>query len=222
MRAKIIYEPGSKYLYSDLSMITLQLIIEKITGKSLDKYLKANVFDPLEMTRTMYNPPEKLWGECMPTEVDNYWRMDTLQGKVHDETAYLLGGVAGHAGVFSTAEDISKLIFTLLNHGQYKGKQLFSVETVENWTTKQSEQSTRGLGWDTKSREKSSAGHYFSMRSFGHTGFTGTSVWADKESGLFVVLLTNRVYPTRKNRKIIKFRPVIHDAIVKATEYFSE
>ncbi|RMD48778.1 MAG: hypothetical protein D6830_06200, partial [Ignavibacteria bacterium] len=149
---------------------------------------------------------------------DNYWRMDTLQGKVHDETAYMLEGVAGHAGLFSTAKDISHLIKTLLNNGQYKGKIIFDENTVEEWTTKQSNQSTRALGWDTKSENKSSAGHYFSLSSFGHTGFTGTSVWADKKSGLFVILLTNRVFPTRANRKIIQFRPIIHDAIFNAVK----
>lgn len=216
MNTKLEYEPGTKYVYSDLGMITLQQIIERLAGKGLDEFLTEKLFSKLNMKHTMYNPPEEIKKLCMPTEVDNYWRMDTIQGKVHDETAYLLNGVAGHAGLFSTAEDISHLIFTLLNKGKFEGKQIFNSKTVENWTTKQTDQSTRGLGWDTKSKDKSSAGHFFSMKSFGHTGFTGTSVWADKENGLFVILLTNRVYPTRANRKIIKFRPVIHDAIYKA------
>jgi CubicO group peptidase (beta-lactamase class C family) len=146
--------------------------------------------------------------------VDDYWRHELVKGKVHDENAYMLGGVAGHAGLFSTAEDISKVMFTLLNDGKYKGKQIYDPKIVETWTTKQTDQSTRGLGWDTIDLEGySSAGHSFSKNSFGHTGFTGTSVWADKDSKLFIILLTNRVYPTRKNRKISQFRPVLHNTI---------
>ena len=218
MNVSLDFPPGAKYQYSDLGMITLQKIIEKITGTTIDKFLKKRVFKPLGMNHTMYNPPPKYWYYCMPTERDNYWRMEQMKGKVHDEAAYLLGGVAGHAGLFSTASDVAKLVYTVLNKGRYGDKQIFKASTVENWTTKQTSQSSRGLGWDTKSPQHSSAGHYFSMHSFGHTGFTGTSVWADKDNDLFVVLLTNRVYPTRKNRKIIKFRPVIHDAIFLATD----
>ncbi len=216
MRIKLDFPPGAKYQYSDLGMITLQKVIEKITGTTLDKFLYKNVFKPLKMTHTMYNPPAKYWYDCVPTEYDNYWRMEQMKGKVHDEAAYLLGGVAGHAGLFSTADDVAKLAYTVLNHGNYGGLQLFKASTVDNWTTKQTSQSTRGLGWDTKSPEHSSFGTKFSLNSFGHTGFTGTSVWANKDKKVLVVLLTNRVYPTRKNRKIIKFRPKIHDAIYDA------
>jgi len=219
MQAKLKFKPGEKYLYSDLGMITLQKVIEKITHTSLDKFLKKRVFSPLEMNHTMYNPPLKYRKLCAPTEIDNYWRMRLMQGEVHDETAYLLGGVAGHAGLFSTAGDIAKLLFTLLNKGNYRGKQIFNPEVIEQWTTKQTKQSSRGLGWDTKSPKHSSAGDLFSQKSFGHTGFTGTSVWVDKLRRVFVVLLTNRVYPTRKNRKILKFRPIIHNAIIKAVDY---
>jgi len=216
MNIKLDFPPGTKYQYSDLGMITLQKVIEKITGTTIDKFLKKRVFKPLGMTHTMYNPSPKYWYYCMPTERDNYWRMELMKGKVHDEAAYLLGGVAGHAGLFSTADDVAKLVYTVLNHGNYGGLQLFKASTVDNWTTKQTQQSTRALGWDTKSPEHSSFGTKFSLNSFGHTGFTGTSVWANKDRDVLVVLLTNRVYPTRKNRKIIKFRPKIHDAIFDA------
>ncbi len=216
MNIHLDFPPGAKYQYSDLGMITLQKIIEKITGTTIDKFLKKRLFKPLGMNHTMYNPPAKYWYYCMPTENDTYWRMEQMKGKVHDEAAYLLGGVAGHAGLFSTASDVAKLVYTVLNHGNYGGLQLFKPSTVDNWTTKQTDQSTRGLGWDTKSRVHSSFGTKFSMNSFGHTGFTGTSVWANKDTKVLVVLLTNRVYPTRKNRKIIKFRPKIHDAIYDA------
>ncbi len=219
MHSKLKFKPGARYLYSDLGMIVLQKVIEKISGEPLNVFLKKNVFQPLGMNRTMFNPPPTLWYYCAPTEIDNYWRMTTMQGKVHDETAYLLNGVSGNAGLFSTTSDIAKLIYTLLNKGVYDGKRLFKASTVKNWTTKQTNQSSRALGWDTKSPKHSSAGTKFSMNTFGHLGFTGTSVWADKDNGLFVVLLTNRVYPTRKNIKIRRFRPVIHNAVYDAVTY---
>lgn len=222
MNAELDYPTGSKYVYSDLGMITLQQIIEKLAGKGLDEYLEEKLFKPMGMNRTMYNPSEEFWYDVLPTEVDDYWRMTTVKAKVHDENAYLLGGVAGHAGLFSTAEDLSKFMQMMLNKGVYKGKRYFKESTVETWTTKQTDQSTRGLGWDTKSEENSSFGTLFSMNSFGHTGFTGTSVWADKDNGVYVVLLTNRVYPTRDNREIVRFRPKVTDAIAEAVLYETE
>lgn len=219
MNIKPEYSVGSKFLYSDLSMITLQKIIEKISGLRLDNFLKVRVFDKLGMTKTMYNPPPELWYFCAPTEKDTYWRMNTMKGKVHDETAYMLNGIAGHAGLFSTAEDLSVFLQMMLQKGKYKDMQIIKESTVDSWTTIQGEQSTRGLGWDTKSETGSSAGKLFSSNSFGHTGFTGTSVWVDKDKKLFAVLLTNRVNPTRANTKIIQFRPKVHDEIVKSIMY---
>lgn len=217
MRDTLIYPIGKEYVYSDLGMITLQQIIERISGRQLNEYLREELFAPLKMNHTMYSPPKGLWKNCAPTEVDNYWRNKTMQGEVHDEAAYLLNGVAGHAGLFSTANDLSVFFQMLRNGGVYNDKRYIKNETIDNWTTVQNaEQSKRGLGWDTKSEEKSSAGHFFSMNSFGHTGFTGTSVWADKDNDVYVILLTNRVYPTRNNPKLIYFRPKIHDAIFKA------
>jgi beta-N-acetylhexosaminidase len=209
-------EPGSKYVYSDLGMITLQKVIEKVSGKSLDKFLDENLFTSLGMTSTMYNPPPELKDNCMPTELDDFWRMRQLQGEVHDERAYMLNGVAGHAGLFSTANDLAKFLQMILQKGNYNGKQYIKPETVEMFTKKQSDQSTRGLGWDTKSPEGSSSGQYFSLLSYGHTGYTGTSVWTDPTKNLFVILLTNRVYPTRNNNKLSRVRPLIHDAIYQA------
>jgi CubicO group peptidase (beta-lactamase class C family) len=220
MNTGLVFEPGTDYKYSDLGMITMQLIIEKITGQTLDEFLKANLFDKLELKRTMYNPPPELWYYCAPTEVDKYWRYTTVKGKVHDENAYLLGGVAGHAGLFSTAEDLSKILFLYLNEGYYKDEQIFRQETIDQWTSRQTVHGDRGYGWGVKSKEGySSAGSKFSPDSFGHTGFTGTSVWVDKQRGLFVILLTNRVYPTRENHKIGQFRPLLHDAVVDAVDY---
>ncbi len=221
MNSKLEYETGSKYVYSDLGMITMQKVIEKIARMPMDQFLKKRIFEPLGMNNTMYNPPKELWDRVVPTEVDNYWRMTTVKGKVHDETAYQLGGVAGHAGLFSTASDLSHIAQTYLNGGTYKDKRIFAEKTIDNWTSKQTNQSTRGLGWDTKSPDGySSAGEAFSVTSFGHTGFTGTSIWVDKEKDLYVILLTNRVYPTRANRKIVYFRPTLHNEIVKSLSYF--
>ncbi|OGU36527.1 MAG: hypothetical protein A2315_01880 [Ignavibacteria bacterium RIFOXYB2_FULL_35_12] len=208
--------PGSKYVYSDLGMITLQKVIERITGQSLDKFLEENLFAPLGMTSTMYNPPTESKDNCMPTELDDFWRMRQLQGEVHDERAYMLNGVAGHAGLFSTANDLAKFLQMILREGNYQGRQYIKPETIELFTKKQSDQSSRGLGWDTKSPEGSSAGKYFSLLSWGHTGYTGTSVWTDPELKTFVILLTNRVYPTRNNNKLSQVRPLIHDAIYRA------
>lgn len=216
MKMELDFERGTKYQYSDLGMIVLQKVIEKITGKGIDEFLKENLFNKLEMKSTFYNPSPKVWYNCVPTEKDNYWRMQLLKGKVHDETAFLLGGVAGHAGIFSTADDLAELMYLYVNDGRVNGEQIFKKETIELFTRRNSEQSSRALGWDTKSDEKSSAGNLFSKNSFGHTGFTGTSIWVDKEKGLFVILLTNRVHPSRDNNKIIQFRPLIHDAIYKA------
>jgi CubicO group peptidase (beta-lactamase class C family) len=214
MNCELDNPPGAKYVYSDLGMITLQKVIERITGKGIDKFLSEKLFKPLGMNDSYYAPPDEVIERCVPTELDDYWRHELVKGKVHDENAYMLGGVAGHAGLFSTADDISKVMFTLLNDGKYNGEQIFDPELIKNWTTKQSEQSTRGIGWDTIDLEGySSAGHKLSKNSFGHTGFTGTSVWADKDEDLFIILLTNRVYPTRKNRKISQFRPVFHSTI---------
>jgi CubicO group peptidase (beta-lactamase class C family) len=216
--SKLIYPTGTKYAYSDLGLITMQKVIEKISGKHLDDFLRENVFKPLKMHSTMYNPPAKLVKDCVPTEVDNYWRMTTMQGKVHDETAYLLGGVAGHAGLFSTAPDLAVFMQMLLNKGSYNGKRYVKASTVNSWTTKQSAQSSRGIGWDTNDKWEAAAGKKFSETTFGHTGFTGTSVFADKERGVVAILLTNRVYPTRNNPRLTARRHSVHDAIIKAID----
>lgn len=207
---------GTKYVYSDLGMITLQQVIERISGKSLDKFLDENLFKPLGMNSTMYNPPPELKEKCMPTEFDDFWRMRQLQGEVHDERAYMLNGVAGHAGLFSTAPDLAIFLQLLLQKGSYEDKQYIKPETIELFIKKQSDQSSRGIGWDTKSPEGSSAGKYFSLLSYGHTGYTGTSVWTDPTKKIFVIFLTNRVYPTRNNSKLFRVRPLVHDAIYKA------
>ncbi len=206
---------GSKTVYSDLNMIVLQKVLEKISGKSLDKFLKERVFGPLQMHRTMYNPPVELYYYCPPTSEKSKGKKRN-KGVVHDGNSFILNGVAGHAGLFSTAEDIAVFAQMMLQKGNYGGKQIIQPLTVEEWTSRQSNESSRALGWDTKSENGSSAGKYLSSRSFGHTGFTGTSIWIDPEKNLFIILLTNRVYPGSKHDEIINFRPVIHNTIIEA------
>lgn len=215
--SKLEFEPGTKTLYSDLGMITLQKIIEKVTGKTLDRFCYDELFAPLGMKNTLFNPPVEMKNRIAPTEIDDYWRNRLVQGEVHDENAFSLGGVAGHAGLFSTARDISVLLQMLLQKGFYQGKQYIKKETVELFTKRESESSTRCLGWGINS-PGSSAGKLFSPVSYGHTGFTGTSVWTDPTRNLIVVLLTNRVYPTRENSKLGNFRPSLHSAIINALE----
>ncbi|MHB1687865.1 MAG: serine hydrolase domain-containing protein [Ignavibacteriaceae bacterium] len=214
----LVYPSGTKMVYSDLNFILMGKIIEKITGEPLDKFCYKNIFKPMGMTNTMFNPPASLISKIAPTEIDNYWRHRLIRGTVHDETSQLLSGVAGHAGLFSTAGDLSKLLQMLLQKGYYKGKRYIKASTVEMFVKKQSDLSSRALGWDTKSSEGSSAGYLFSNLSYGHTGFTGTSLWTDPTRNLFVLFLTNRVYPTRKDLKIMKVRPLVHDAVIRAIE----
>lgn len=203
--------PGTETVYSDWDFILTQLIIERITGMTLDKFLADKVFGPLGMTSTMYTPDStKYFNRIAPTEIDST-RGGLMHGKVHDENAYAMGGVSGHAGLFSTARDLSIFAQMLLNGGQYNGVRIVKPETVARWTSPQSRTSSRALGWDTPSKG-SSAGNYFSARSFGHTGFTGTSLWIDPDRDLFVILLTNRVDPTRNNNKHVPLRRAVADA----------
>ncbi len=217
-KTPLSYEPGSKTVYSDLGFITLAKIVEQVTGKEFDVFCKEEIFIPLQMNSTFFNPPDSLINKIAPTEYDNYWRHKLVWGEVHDETASLLNGVAGHAGLFSTAKDVSNLLQLLLNSGTFNGHQIIKPATVKLFTTRYSDKSTRALGWDTKSGEGSSAGNLFDITSFGHTGFTGTSIWVDPTRELFVVFLTNRVYPTRENKKLYKVRPALHDAVLNALD----
>jgi len=213
------YRTGDSTIYSDLGLITMGKVIEKVTGTTLDRYVDSVFFKPLGMNSTMFNPPRSLWNRIAPTEVDSFWQKTyvPVRGRVHDENAATLGGVSGHAGLFSTASDLAVMMQMLLNGGTYGGVRYLQAETVRQFTSRQSAGSTRGIGWDTKNLTGyTSAGKLFGPRSFGHTGFTGTSVWADPERNLFVILLTNRVYPTRSNTRIFEVRPKVADAVVEA------
>ncbi len=215
--SKLIYKMGDSTVYSDFGFIVLGKIIEKITGFPLDIYLKNEFFEPLGMQNTFYNPSSDILQRVAPTEFDTVWRKKLVQGAVHDETAALLGGVSGHAGLFSTATDLAIFVQMILNGGSYGGVQYIKPETIKLFTERTNLKMKRGLGWDFKTLNRySSAGNLLSNKSFGHTGFTGTSIWIDPERNLFVIFLTNRVHPTRANTKISKLRSDLHDAVIES------
>jgi len=210
------YQPGTKEIYSDLGIILMAEIVERLTGRTLDDLAKSTIFSPLGMKDTMYRPPKKLWPQIAPTEIDNNLRRRLVQGEVHDENAFAIGGVSGHAGLFSTAPDLAAFCQMLLNGGVYAHQRILRRATIAQFTTPQQlSGGARTLGWAVPT-EGGSSGHYFSAHSFGHTGFTGTSIWIDPDRQLFVVLLTNRVHPTRENTKIQQVRPALHDAVMQA------
>jgi CubicO group peptidase (beta-lactamase class C family) len=210
----LAYAPGTKSIYSDWDMILLQLVLERLTGSTLDAFVEQHLFTPLHMTDTRFLPPAELRPRIAPTEVDTL-RGGLLRGIVHDENAWALGGVSGNAGLFSTARDLGVFAQMMLNGGEYNGVRILKSTTIARWTARQGRESSRALGWDTPSAG-SSAGRYFSPRSFGHTGFTGTSIWIDPEKQLYVILLTNRVDPTRANQKHIPLRRAVADAVQQA------
>jgi CubicO group peptidase (beta-lactamase class C family) len=229
----LAYAPGDTTIYSDWDFILAGLIIERITGTSLDQFVATRVWQPLHMGDTGFNPlssgplpadsactaafraDHPLLTRIAVTEMDTAYRHVHVHGIVHDENACALGGVAGHAGLFSSARDVAVFCQMLLNGGEYGGVRLIRPETIARWTARQNRTSSRAVGWDTPS-DRSSAGQYYSPRSFGHTGFTGTSIWIDPERGLFVVLLTNRVDPTRANLRHEALRRDIADAVQSA------
>ncbi len=205
-------------IYSDLGVLLLGEILERRAGRPLDDLVQEEILDPLGLRDTGYLPDPALRDRIAPTEPDD-WRGRLPHGEVHDENTHALGGVAPHAGLFGTARDVAAFAQAMLNGGVYAGHRLASAETVALFTRRAElvAGSSRALGWDTPS-DPSSAGRYFSARSYGHTGFTGTSLWIDPELELIVVLLTNRVHPTRDNIAIRRLRPAIHDAIVLAID----
>jgi len=210
------YEPGTRVVYSDLGFILLGFLIERATGRRLDELARDLVFEPLGMRDTMFNPPPQLRGRAAATE---YCRLRgrILRGEVHDENAWFLGGVAGHAGLFSTAADLAVFAQMLLNRGEYGGRRVLSPATVECATRNHTQglNAARGLGWEVN-EGGSSCGDLMSPRAFGHTGFTGTSLWVDPAYDLAVVFLTNRVHPTRENSCLIRARRLVHNAVMAA------
>ena len=227
------YTPGDSTVYSDIGLMTLAFIVEEITRTDLDSFLQSRVFGPLGMQDTGFRPDPSLLPRIAPTEVDTTYRFSHVHGVVHDENAFAMGGVAGHAGLFSSARDMAVLAQTLLNGGSVPActgesgtgipcsasrpgpVRIAAPTSVELFTRRYDSTSSRALGWDTPGRG-SSSGDYFSDRAFGHTGFTGTSIWIDPERDLFVVLLTSRTNPTRSNSKHVPLRRAVHDAVALA------
>lgn len=207
--------PGTTTLYSDLGFITLGRIVETITRHSLEANFRQRFAVPLGMSRTCFNPPASLLAGIAPTEQDTAWHLGRKQPLVHDRNAALLRGIAGHAGVFSTTGDLAIYINMLMQGGISNGKRYFKPETVRQFTSR-SGNAPRALGWDLRSPGSgSSAGNLFSLSSWGHLGFTGTSIWVDPEKELAVIMLSNRVYPSSENIGIRKFRPLLHDTVVR-------
>jgi len=223
MADSLIYEPGTESRYSDLGPIVLAFVIEKVSGESFEDYLRTNIFDPLGMTDTGFRSVAQPGNteNVVPTELDEYYRNRLIQGVVHDETAYVLGGTAGHAGLFSTVEDLSRFAFMMANEGRVGNTRFLKAETIRYFTgaVDPDGKHTRALGWDTRSATGySSSGQHFGRFSYGHTGFTGTSVWIEPDQKMFVILLTNRVYPTRENEKHRPIRPAVADLAFEAIE----
>ncbi len=214
-KCELTADPGTRAEYSDIGFVVLGVALERIAGETLDSFCRREVFGPLAMTHTTFNPPAQSRDSIPPTEDDQRFRMRVVQGEVNDENAWVLGGVAGHAGVFSTATDVARFGHCMINGGT----PILRPETVALFTRRESSPNgtSRALGWDTPS-QPSQSGKHFSPRSFGHLGFTGTSLWCDPEKQVTITLLTNRTWPDRQSQKIKQIRPRFHDAVMEALE----
>jgi serine-type D-Ala-D-Ala carboxypeptidase len=211
----LVADPGATSAYSDIGFIILGIALERIADEELDRFCQREVFGPLGMGRTAFNPAPT-WRSSIPPTVDDLsFRKRIIQGEVQDENASVLGGVAGHAGVFATAEDIAIFANAMLNGGA----PILRRETLAVFTKRESSPpgTSRALGWDTPS-SPSQSGKYFSANSFGHLGYTGTSLWIDPERQLSVTLLTNRTWPDCNSQAIKEVRPKFHDAVIEALE----
>jgi CubicO group peptidase (beta-lactamase class C family) len=208
-------DPGTRTEYSDIGFIILGSVLEHIADEPLDRFCQREVFRPLGMANTMFKRSASWRASIVPTADDRSSRRRVIQGEVQDENASVLGGVAGHAGLFSTAQDIAIFAQAILNGGG----PIFRPETLAQFTRSESSPAgtSRALGWDTPSTP-SQSGKYFSSRSFGHLGYTGTSLWVDPARELSVTLLTNRTWPDCKKESIKEVRPRVHDAIIEALE----
>jgi CubicO group peptidase (beta-lactamase class C family) len=216
---RVRVQPGTQRVYSDLGMILLCAIMEEITGSRMDDLMHMRVLQPLAMNDTRFNPlmPNGMHGGFMltriaPTELDSYVRKTLVHGVVHDLNAWALDGVAGHAGLFSSARDMAVYGQTLLDAALGRDTPIFDATSFQQWVLHH-RSFGRPLGWDVPTGENSSAGRYFTRASFGHTGFTGTSIWVDPDRELFVVLLTNRLNPTARNQRHVQLRRDVHDFV---------
>lgn len=208
-------DPGTRAEYSDIGFIILGYLVERLTGERLDAYCKREIFSPLGMSTTRYCPEPESRDSIPPTENDRTFRHRIIRGEVHDENASIMDGVAGHAGLFSNALDPLKVAACMLAGGiAPSGVRLFSPQTVALFAARSAYPAgtSRALGWDMPSIP-SSAGTLFSLRSIGHLGFTGTSLWVDLDAGIAITLLTNRTWPDRSNQAIRELRPHFHDTL---------
>jgi len=228
--ASILQSPvvpqGRKYEYSDNDFWFLGKIVETVSGKALEEYVRDNFYIPLHMTTTGYRPLERFPLErIVPTEIEYGFRNQLIHGTVHDEGAALGGGVAGHAGLFSSAYDLGKLYQMLLNGGELNGRRFLKWETIQNFTAYRSSISRRGYGFDkpekdNDTRQRPYPSQLASPQTYGHTGFTGTCVWVDPKYNILYIFLSNRVYPSRNSQGLVidgkDIRGQIQDAIYRA------
>ncbi|WP_420317519.1 serine hydrolase domain-containing protein [Ekhidna sp.] len=219
VRSELIKNPQN-YNYSDLGFMILHLLVEEVSDQPFDQYLSEKFYRPMELSRTSFSPIKNGISpkDIAPTEYDNRYRNYQVWGEVHDRNALVFGGVAGHAGLFSTARDLAKMMYMFLNDGYIGGHQYISKETLSQLNVRYFDDNRRGLGWDKKDGEKDSASSYASDQSFGHTGFTGTMVWADPEQDLIYIFLSNRIYPDANNWRLgeLNTRTQIHDVIYQS------
>jgi len=205
---------GVTVRYSDIGYMLLGAVVAKLNQSTLDAAIQQYVIDPLEVTDILFNPLSSVAKDRIaPTELDETWRKKRLQGEVHDENAYGVGGVAGHAGLFGTADSVAKFGLAWLNRDTFAISDTLWQDAVKQQAKTNDER--RGLGWMLRSEENSSAGDLMSMSAYGHTGFTGTSLWIDPEKKLVTALLTNNIYYGRENRTIHDFRRSTHNDILK-------
>ena len=210
---RLTADPGTRVEYSDIGFIILGIALERLADEALDAFCQREVFGPLGMASTTFNPAAAMKDTIPPTADDQSFRRRIIQGEVQDENASVLGGVAAHAGLFSTAGDLALFSHALLNGGH----PILRPETVELFLRRESAPTgtSRALGWDTPSGQ-SQSGKYFSSRSFGHLGYTGTSLWIDVEGQISVALLSNRTWPDCQNLAIKLVRPAFHDEVMEA------
>ena len=218
---------GNKVVYSDLGLIMMGKIVETVTHTSLDRYVDSLFYQPLGMNNTFFNPGLCNQGNlCAPTELDDKWRKNVVQGFVHDQASAMLGGVSGHAGLFSNVYDLAKLLMMVNNGGWYGGEKYLDGKTIRQFTAKQLDNSRKGLGWDKPqddTAKSNPASDFASSNAFGHTGFTGTCVWVDPDYDLVYIFLSNRTFPNANNRKLITegTRTKIMDVIYQSMMSFN-
>jgi CubicO group peptidase (beta-lactamase class C family) len=206
-------DPGTRVEYSDIGFIILGELLARLADEPLDRFCQREIFGPLGMARTCYCPPAAWRAHIPPTVDDRTFRRRVVQGEVHDENASVVGGVAGHAGVFAPAADVALFANSMLNDG----RPILRPETLALFTRRQPQPTgtSRALGWDTPS-QPSQSGQHLSSTAFGHLGYTGTSLWIDPGLQLAITLLTNRTWPDHTNQAIKQVRPKFHDSVVEA------